>query len=236
MRIAICDDDPKTVEELQCQLQSYFRSHPEAGNVHIASFFTAEALLFASSDSRFDIFILDIDLPGINGIRLAQKIRQENPLATLFFYTSHQEYVLDGYKVDAIRYVLKSPDPSALFEALDSAVERALKQQRDSIIISHYSDQTRVARADILYIQHLQGKNLLHLVNGDRLEDRRRLQDLYRILADSRFYQIDRGTIVNTDYIQRTDGDHLILYNGERLYISRRKMAAVKQYIASIWR
>ena len=101
MKIAVCDDQQVFIDRLK-NLISY-----EEAEIYV--FNSGDKLLM--SDINFDIILLDIEMPGTDGLSVAAKLYQRNRKTLLLFITSHREYSTKGYEFRAFRYVLKSePD------------------------------------------------------------------------------------------------------------------------------
>lgn len=106
LKIALCDDDKIFMERMVHQIQVALRSLHESAKIYTYS--SSSALIASVADGdRFDIFFLDIEIPEYNGLQTAEKLRKFQPNAVLLFLTSHLEYAVDGYEVDAFRYVSK---------------------------------------------------------------------------------------------------------------------------------
>lgn len=106
LKIALCDDDAVFLKELTGKIQELLRF--EEKNAAIASFVNPTALTASvASGDRFDIFILDVEMPQIDGFKVAADLRKYQPNVALIFLTSHLQYAPEGYKVDALRFIFK---------------------------------------------------------------------------------------------------------------------------------
>lgn len=127
LKIALCDDDAVFLKELTGKIQELLRF--EEKNAAIASFVNPTALTASvASGDRFDIFILDVEMPQIDGFKVAADLRKYQPNVALIFLTSHLQYAPEGYKVDALRFISKLNVDETLPEALQKALH-TLEQQ-----------------------------------------------------------------------------------------------------------
>ena len=127
LKIALCDDDAVFLKELTGKIQELLRF--EEKNAAIASFVNPTALTASvASGDRFDIFILDVEMPQIDGFKVTADLRKYQPNVALIFLTSHLQYALEGYKVDALRFISKLNVDETLPEALQKALH-TLEQQ-----------------------------------------------------------------------------------------------------------
>ena len=103
----------------------------------ITTYINPTALMDAISDGeRYDVYILDVEMPEQNGLEVAKHIRQFQPNAALLFLSSHLNYATEGYKVQALRYVPKLDLENALPEALEQALATLEKTDTRSIMCS----------------------------------------------------------------------------------------------------
>ena len=95
LKIALCDDDAVFLKELTGKIQELLRF--EEKNAAIASFVNPTALTASvASGDRFDIFILDVEMPQIDGFKVAADLRKYQPNVALIFLTSHLQYAPEG--------------------------------------------------------------------------------------------------------------------------------------------
>ena len=118
MRILICDHENTYLNTLQIHVEGYMQSH------HIL--YNMTTLLDATQlpeDEVFDLAFLDIQMPNVDGITLAKRLRQRNPKLALFFVTNYDEYQDDAMDLQAFRFFEKPFDVNRLYAGLDKAME-----------------------------------------------------------------------------------------------------------------
>ena len=128
MKIAVCDD-----EKVQCTLLSDYLGDWGRGRgilTEVICFPSGESLLFAWEEEVFDLLILDIEMGGISGMALAEKIRKENEDIPILFVTGYDEYMAQGYEVAALHYLLKPVHREKLFEVLDGLQRRKKPEEK----------------------------------------------------------------------------------------------------------
>lgn len=221
---------------LQKDIEEYIHNRQHSIPITVSTFSSSAKVWFDLDDRDIaDIYILDIDMPQIDGIELATHIRKKNPLAMIFFYTAHTEYATEGYKVEAMRYIVKGSSQDLLYEALDYAVHKFSISRQASITVNFNRDSSRIPLAEITYVQREGHLLYIHTRTLGTYTDPRGIKDFFGILKDPHFIFIDRGIIVNIDFIQRTESNEIVMYNNERLGISRRNITQVKNAIAALW-
>ena len=115
--IAICEDDSFTLEKLEEMARCYIRS--KGLHAAIRTFASGEELMQAPGE--YDVVLLDLKLPGIDGVELAKKLGGRS---RIIFVTAYKEYALDAFDVGAVHYLVKPVAKEQLFLALDRARER----------------------------------------------------------------------------------------------------------------
>ena len=139
LKITICDDSEKDIELIEKKLNEYSkRKHLD---FQIASFTSSEALIYEIKDGILsDIYILDVIMPSKNGIELAEAIRDYDKTSIIFFLTSTPEKAADGYKVNALRYIIKLNMDRDIDEALDSAMDQLKVEEKRSVKLRRYNE------------------------------------------------------------------------------------------------
>ena len=126
MKIAICDDD----WHMQQTLRTFIDETYQDLDMLVDGFTSGEALLAAigKQTQPYELILLDIEMTGMDGIETAKRVRRVLPDCYIIFITSHDEFALTGYEVQAFRYLVKPFRPEKLREAI-SAVREALADQ-----------------------------------------------------------------------------------------------------------
>lgn len=234
LKIALCDDDGAFSEKLTGKLQALLRDG--CVTAAIAAFVRPDTLIASvTSGERFDIYILDVEMPGMNGLQVAERLRAHEPNAVLLFLTAHLHYAPDGYKVNALRFISKLDLENTLPEALDAALSALKKQDEISLVVQRYNNFTRVRHQDILYVHKLARSLQICTVNQGTIKDNRTLKEIHEILREPRFILVNRSDLVNLDYAKELRGDTVVLINGDTLPVSRSMAADVKEAIIALW-
>ena len=116
-RIAICDDEPVFSAQIDAII-SHWPARPAGVRTEI--FHDGDSLIRAHEEMPFDIILLDVLMPLLNGIETAAEIRSKDKNVKIVFLTSTPEFALDSYSVKASNYLLKPVDPARLLECLSS--------------------------------------------------------------------------------------------------------------------
>lgn len=233
--IILCDDNEIELKEYAEKIESHLNNNQEYGFT-IRCYSSGITLDFELEDSgRADLYLLDIDMPGVNGIQIAKRIQVVYPNAIVYFITSHLEYATEGYRVEARRYLIKGGDERYLNEAIDYACEKIISLQKDYISFSSYHDTTIILVTDIMYVVREKRRLIVHTYPKVEIAVNENIQSLYKRISYPNFIFINRGTIINIDYVRRTNQNTVIMLDGKELEISRMKIKEIKNEIAKHW-
>ena len=178
----------------------------------------------------YDIYVLDIDMPEINGFELATKIYDRNQNAIIVFCTNHENLVFESFKLNAFYFVRKS----RLEEDLVSTIKKFLNsspQNRKTYTAKTKYGEIKLLLKDIVYFTVAGNDLYIHLKNGNDLSERKALKKLYEeISADYEFIQISQNYLVNAAYITDMKGNELTV-GGNTFTVPKANLRNVqKQY------
>lgn len=221
--IAIIDDDKRDTDVLLEYIERFENGRNTSGERRYRAVVFDSGENFSKADmSEYAVVFLDIDMPGINGIETAKKLREVNPNAALIFITNMAQYAIDGYKVDALDFMLK---PVAYFDF-------ALKMQKVENYVKKFSDKTvviktpsggtvRLNSSDILYVEVLQHYLTYHTVSGDHTA-RGTMAEAENELVPFSFCRAAKSYLVNLNHVTSVRGNEIKL-GSIVLYSSRSK-------------
>ncbi len=234
INISICDDSKYDIEKVKCTLIDFAKKHNEEFKIN--EFTSPEMLIYEIEDGQIaDIYILDVEMPKINGFELAEKIRLHSETAIIIFLTSHNEMAPMGYKTKALRYVIKMNLEKDIEEALESAVSEFKKSDTKAITLQRYNEIRKIPYKDIMYVSKISRQLTISTCSFGEIPHSSGIKEFFETLNDSRFLFIDRSCFVNIDYISQIDGYTLKLKNGQELPISRRSLQTVKSALLEYW-
>lgn len=228
MRIAVCDDQSACREQAVQAIRGSLRST----GVLVDAFKDGPSFLQAFARHPYDLVFLDIEMPEMNGITVARRLRTLHREVPIIFLTSHIEYALEGYEVNALRYLTKPIQPTKLQEVLDY-VAKSMQEQRVLWIKTDLGEEKLPVR-DILYME-AQNQNVRICIPKTDHCVRYNLADYEEELTEDGFFRIHRGYLVSLRHIQSVGKGQLTLSDGTVLPVSRNKEKELKdalfQYI-----
>ena len=234
IRIAVCDDEENTARLHQDKIREILS---ENRTVYETALYTrSDNLLSDITEDGFfyDILLLDIEMPGIGGMEIAEKIRPYLPDVKIIFITSHIEYAIDAYELSVFRYVPKNDLDRRLPTAILDAVKLLELEADRAYTIRTNSRLERIPYKSIYYIER-DGKNAAIVTAAGVSKVRRTLAQIHEELDAEEFIYIDRGCIVNLIYIAQVKGNTAVLKDGSVLPVSRSHLQSVKEEINRYW-
>ncbi|MGA4518694.1 LytTR family DNA-binding domain-containing protein [Solibacillus sp. FSL K6-1781] len=232
MNIVICEDDRVQLEKTKEIIENYAMMEDNGMKVVLATANPHDVLSFLQED-KADCYFLDIDLKDeITGITLGSKIREEDPIASLVYITTHAEmsFLTFIYKLAALDFIIKD-NPDSLKEKLLSTLKEAHRRylklgEQDNIQKLQIKTTGRTHNIDFQNIYFFEAspdshKIILHLEN-EHIEFYGRLKNYEGLHPD--FYRCHKSFIVNKSKIKNIDSKErsINLDNGELCYASAR--------------
>lgn len=234
-RIAICDDEILFAEELKEMIYSYMM---EKGYVfEIDTYSSGEALVELGIEVvKYTAVFLDINMEKLDGIKAAEKIREASREVFIVFVTAYVTYSLEGYRLNAVRYLLKSNVnfPSTVNECMDAIMER-LNYSVAKMVFDFKEGTKDVSLERLLYIESNLHKLEFHIMEDDMkiytmYETLNTLED--RLPADD-FIRIHQSFLVNIKFIKNVVRYKVELTNGIELIIPKARYTYVKEQFIS---
>lgn len=217
MRIAVCDDDGRQAKALEAAVGDW--AEASSRNAEIRVFASAEAFLFdMNANDSYDVLLLDIEMPGMNGLELARGLRDKGAKSQIIFITGYPDYISQGYDVSALHYLLKPVKREKLYEVLDRVAE-ALKRMPKFALIPVGKEVIRVYFEDIIYAES-QGHYLYIKTKRGEFRPRLTAGELAERL-DGAFFKCGRSFLVGLRYVERITKDTVFLEDGTALPLGK---------------
>lgn len=213
LKIAIVDDDIKEREKLSSFIEQYLKDKnlKERHEINISSFLSGDQFLNETTINDFSIVFLDIDMPGLNGIQTAEKIRETNQTAALIFVTNIAQYAIEGYKVHALDYVLKPLSYDDFILKFDRTLRYIKKYADKNLILSTTNSSiVNVLCSEIEYIEVLNHYLTYHTKKGN-FTCRGTISEVEIQLEDYSFFRISKSFLINLNYVTSFKGREIQL-------------------------
>lgn len=241
LKIALCDDDPTQRRDVAKMLRDYLEHRPEAAG-KVSAFASGQELLnsIEAGSGDFDLYILDVLMPGLTGIDLGVRLRELGGTGAIIYLTSSQDYALESYKTHALGYLLKPVDPDTLGRELDYAISTIQQKRSACVFVKTKGGTCRLQLDELLYVELHNRVLRYHLLDGSVTESltlRTSFQKAAEpILSDGRFFRCGTSMAVNLHYVRSLGRDSLQLENGSTVPLPRGMLGEARRRWSSYWR
>lgn len=234
LQIAVCDDNIDELSNMVHLINLYKASK------HISCEYAVfpnglELISTLEKGKRFDIYCLDIIMPGFTGIDVAKEIRGFDKTAPIMFFTSSPEFALESYSVKAINYMLKPISKEKLFLAFDEMFEQTkVEKEQDAIIVKSNEGIQKILISNLVFAEVI-GRNVLyHLRSGKVIECTEAFSSAcHKLLEYGCFIKPHRSYLINMNYIDTIKNHQIILQTLSSVPVAQGKAREIKQqYLA----
>jgi len=230
LQFALCDD---SIDELSNLVQLFNLYKVERNfNCEYAVFPNGfELISILEKGKLFDIYCLDIIMPGFMGIEVAKEIRRFDQTAPILFFTSSSEFALESYAVKALNYVLKPITKEKLFLILDELLEQIkAEKEEDAIIVKSNKGIQKILIANLAFVEVI-GRNVLyHLHSGKVIECTESFSSVCaKLMNYGCFIKPHRSYLVNMQHVDTIDNQRVTLQTLSEIPIAQGKAREIKQ-------
>lgn len=229
MRIAICDDEEKYRIQLKTILDKLLINTDD----DIETFSDGNILADKFQKDPFDLVFLDIEMPEVDGITLAKKLRAFSDKVFIVFLTGHVEYAIEGYEVNALRYLTKPVDVDKLKDVLNFVREKLGSTRQ--IMIKEDGEEIVINISDVIYIESM-NQNVRIVTEKGEHTIRYNIGDFEEQLKDDGFFRSHRGYLISLSKVKRLIKTDVVLDRGTGevvLPVSRSNIKPLKDALYS---
>lgn len=223
LHLAVCDDDMRTLEYLAGEAGNWAEAEGRACSVE--RYASADAFLFAWEERKdTDILLLDIEMPGTDGMELARRLRQLGNPVNIIFVTGNPDFALEGYDLEAVSYLVKPVKKDRLWAALGRAGERV--RDRAAILACLSAGEVeKVFAADICSLESRGHDCILWKKEGRELVCKTGIQQMEQELQEctDSFFKPHRSYFVNLEHVERIGKKEICMDNGMSVPLARGK-------------
>ena len=229
IKIAICDDECKFLDSAEEMLKQYLSDNGISAQTDLFRI-PLELIDAVEKGIRYDIYLLDIYMPGISGMSIATELRSRDIKSPIIFLTSSTDHALEAFGVNATHYLLKPYTKDNFYVGMDKAMQSITSHRDDSIVLKVDNEYRSISVSNILYCEAEDKYQRLYLKNGERLLVRITGTELYKQLsAFDCFYRCGRAHIVNLNHIRKVGQDGAAFKDGVQLLLPRSVLAGLRK-------
>ena len=229
LKIAICDDEKKFCDSAEGMLKLYMEEKAMPFQADVFNI-PSELVDMTEKGTIYDIYLLDIYMPGVTGMSIATELRSRGVKSPIIFLTSSTDHALEAFGVDATHYLLKPYTKDSFYVGMDKAMQSIASHKNDSVILKVDNDYRSILVSKLIYCEAEDKYQRLYLENGERLLVRISGMELYKLLSEfGSFYHCGRAHIINLNHISRVTVEGVIFKNGRALKLPHTVLAGLKK-------
>lgn len=222
MRVAICDDDEREIEQFSKLITEYRYSRGVDMDIHF--FCNSVDFLCDVKGGEYDFVLLDVVMPGIDGIKAARELREKDKNVKIIFVSSTPKFAVESYRVEAYHYLLKPVDADTLFPLLDRIGKELSAQEGRGLVLKSREGVVRLSFSEIEFVEVINKKVSFHLRGGAIREVTAALADLEgELLTRQEFVKTHRSYIVNLECVQAVGANCAMTGSGHSVPVSRQR-------------
>lgn len=230
MKVAVLDDEIAVTALLKDYLRKY--SNEVGVDFDITVFNKPEELL--SGDFGFDLVLLDVEMPEMDGFAVAKKIRElKGSQVTIMFVTNMAQYAIKGYEVEAVDYILKPISYYDFLLKIKKALRFIDKKTDDTIIVQSPTSRVVLKHSDIFYIEVKKHYLLFHTAVGEYTM-RGSMKDIETKLSKSNFSRCNNSFLINLKHVKMIK-DVEVHVGDDVLYMSRARKKPFVNDLSLYW-
>lgn len=235
LRIAVVEDDKTYAAQLKEYLVRYGTEKNQ--KISVALFSDGEDIVTDYS-AEFDIILMDVEMTFMDGMTTAERIREKDNEVVIIFITNMPQYAIQGYKVDALDYVLKPISYFAFSQRIDRALTRVKKKEATYITVAQKGGKKKLNVDKICYVEVRDHDLIYHSTKGD-IVTKSSMKEAEDTLGGTKFFRCNRCYLVNLEYVEDFRGNDVTVAS-DVIQVSRARkkafMDALNDYMNEVGR
>ncbi|NMM97440.1 LytR/AlgR family response regulator transcription factor [Bifidobacterium olomucense] len=238
IRVAIVEDESAYAQTLREYLNRYSEEIHERFDVTV---FPDGEDIVENYRAEWDIILMDIEMASMDGMTAAERIREVDSQVVIIFITNMAQYAIQGYRVDALDYVLKPISYFAFTQRLGRAISRMQTRSRAEeryLVITSKTSTMRVPISRILWIESSGHRLAYHTADGVFESTASSMKEVEDKLAGESFFRCNKGILVNLAHVRGVEDGSAVIGGGAHIPVSRAKqrdlLTALTTYLGNV--
>ena len=226
LRVGICDDNPEDLKLIENAVLESIKKIGVSGEIKCFLFQAGEEMYKAGKKEHFDLFLLDIEMPGVNGFQLAKRICSDKIIPCLIFVSAHESFVFASQEFMPIWFVRKAMLKKDMYKALRKYFELSIHKKA-----SYQLKCGSIYIKDIVYVESNGHLLTIRKADGKIIKQYGSLKLMEEELSKYNFLRIHKSYLVNQRYIEDLGKQEIYLTNGTVLEIGRDRRKSLREAI-----
>lgn len=216
--VAICDD----TEEERLQAAEYAGRFFDREGIEVRIDTYASGRVLLESDREYDLYLLDVLMPGMSGIDAAQALAEAKGHPVVVFITSSLESAVEGYRVEAAGFILKPVEEESFRATMERVMRRRLGVKKAVLPVVHNRVNVELPLERLAWFENRLHRVFVKLADGEILSVNQKLSELQLVLEPhSQFLRCHQSYLVNLDYVDKLEDSCFYMKDGQMIPISR---------------
>ena len=220
LKIAICDDEEKYIKDLKILLEKYGGKNNQKMDFNTFN----EGTKLLASGKKYDIIFLDIEMEGINGIELAERLREYDMKVPIVYVTGYEAYWRRAYKVHAFDFIVKPINEAELYKTMDDFLTARHKLTECKVQLKCEEGMKFAIQSDVYYF-YIEKKKTVHIkTTTEEYIVKENLRDIFDKLDKEQFYMSHKSCIINLRHVKSLEnGYDIIMEDGEFMPLAQNR-------------
>ncbi len=225
IKIALVDDNKTYLNDVKQMIALFFEGREDSYTLEV---YDSGLSFIANYQPNYDVVFLDIEMPHMSGIEVAEFIRKSSDLTLIFFVTNMPQFAAKGYEVNAFDYLIKPVAKEMLFRKLEEALQ-TIKDREDLTIIIPGDDGGVILNAkDIVCVEVMDHWLYFYTIKGT-YKKLGSLKETEEFLQEAQFVRCNKSSLINLIYVTRMKTDFVELEGQGKIKMSRSRRKVVQE-------
>lgn len=231
-KIAILDDNLMQLEEITNLCKLYYEKKKKNCNIKK---YTHPSLFLKENFLDFDLLLLDIEMPIVNGIEIAKQVRKQNKHCFICFITNFNDYVFQSYDVHAFDFVMKPVNEEKIIKLLDdvNSYMNAYSKSEEKISLCTTEGEINIPSSQIIYLEYLDKFNTFNRVIKVHTQSKdyfvkEKISEIYERLPKKQYVMPHKSYIINMENIKLFKKTEILMSDNTIIPLSQKRSASIR--------